>query len=448
MMNKLICCVLSVSLLLTAPLSADLNKDLNDFFQGMGASSNLSTGDIYSGQKAGYATGGGFTVRNRSMNTKPLTINPPRFDAGCGGIDIFAGGFSFINEDQLVDTMKSIGSSAVSYAFLLGLETVSPQISNGIKQLQSWMNDINDISINSCESGATLAGAVWPKNQEASQHVCKSIGTNLGAFSDYVSGRHGCADQGKHDEQSKRAEESEYKDIFKEEQNIAWEAINKQSLLKNDKELAEHFMTLTGTIITTKDRGANVFASNITNEDYLNVLLNGGEAEIYNCVDKEKCLSIDLKKVVILQEESWSEKIKEEIREIQARVLRDEQLKDEQLELLTKSSLPLYRIINVMTAYNKGISPIELNQLAEEISSQLLLSYLQNVIDIVKDGAFSVKANAMYEDQSKDFIAKLNSLELRIYQDIRKLEKKSNQQFQMFQKIELLEKKVAAEIRL
>jgi conjugative transfer pilus assembly protein TraH len=447
-MIKLVSCVLSVSLLLTAPLSADLNKDLNDFFQGMGASSNLSTGDIYSGQKAGYATGGGFTVRNRAMNTKPLTINPPRFDAGCGGIDIFAGGFSFINEDQLVDTMKSIGSSAVSYAFLLGLETVSPQISNGIKQLQSWMNDINDISINSCETGATLAGSVWPKNQEASQHVCKSIGTNLGAFSDYVSGRHGCADQGKHDEQSKRAEESEYKDILGEEQNIAWKAINKQDLLKGNKELAEHFMSLTGTIITTKDRKVNILSSKITDKEYLNILLKGGELEGYSCVDKEKCLSVDVKKVMIRPDSSWTSIIKGEIREIQKKLLEDKELDSSQLELLSKSSLPLYRIINVMTAYHKGVSPIDMNELSEEISGQILLSYLQDVIDIVRDGALSVKATAMFEDQSKDFITKLNSLELRIYQDIKKRESKSNQEFQMFQKLDLLEKKIANEISL
>ena len=99
---------------------ADLHDELNKFFDRAGASVNVSSGEIYQGQKAGYMTGGGITVRGRVINSKPLSVSLPGFDAGCGGIDIFNGGFTFINHEQLV------GSSAFGYAFLLGLETVSP----------------------------------------------------------------------------------------------------------------------------------------------------------------------------------------------------------------------------------------------------------------------------------------------------------------------------------
>ena len=95
---------------------ADLNNELNKFFNQFGVSSHVDSAEIYNGQKAGYMTGGGFVTRNRVVNTQVASVNLPRFDAGCGGIDIFAGGFSFINHEQLIQTMKNIAGDAVGGA--------------------------------------------------------------------------------------------------------------------------------------------------------------------------------------------------------------------------------------------------------------------------------------------------------------------------------------------
>ncbi len=110
----------------------DLNTHLNAFFDSFGSVANVNSAEIYEGQKAGYATGGGISVRNRVMNSKLGNVQLPEINAGCGGIDIYTGGFSFIKSDELINTLKSIGSNAKGYAFLLGLETVSPQIANNI----------------------------------------------------------------------------------------------------------------------------------------------------------------------------------------------------------------------------------------------------------------------------------------------------------------------------
>ncbi len=92
--SKLSCSCLSlrhlIAILLFLPslLLGALKEDLNKFFDSMGANANVSAGDVYQGQKAGYATGGGVSIRNPSINTKLATVNLPEFDAGCGGIDI------------------------------------------------------------------------------------------------------------------------------------------------------------------------------------------------------------------------------------------------------------------------------------------------------------------------------------------------------------------------
>ena len=47
-------CVLSLFPLIAR---ADLNDELNKFFERAGASVNVTSGEIYQGQKAGYMTG-------------------------------------------------------------------------------------------------------------------------------------------------------------------------------------------------------------------------------------------------------------------------------------------------------------------------------------------------------------------------------------------------------
>ena len=87
-------------------IHADLKKDLNEFFDSFGASTNVSSAEVYEGQKAGYATGGSVTVRNRLLNSKILTVNLPKINAGCGGIDIYAGGMSFVSSEKLIENSE------------------------------------------------------------------------------------------------------------------------------------------------------------------------------------------------------------------------------------------------------------------------------------------------------------------------------------------------------
>ena len=51
------------------------------------------------GQRRGVLTGGSVNARNRIMNESLWHFVPPSFDAGCGGIDLFAGSFSFISAE-------------------------------------------------------------------------------------------------------------------------------------------------------------------------------------------------------------------------------------------------------------------------------------------------------------------------------------------------------------
>jgi conjugative transfer pilus assembly protein TraH len=312
-------------LLLPSLLVGDLKKDLNKFFDSMGSTSNVSSADIYNGQKAGYATGGSLTVRNPSLNTKVATVNLPQIDAGCGGIDIYTGGFSFINSDQLISTLKSIGSSSAGYAFLLGLETVSPQMANTIRQLQSWANTINSIGINSCETAATLVGSVWPRNEMASQHICRTAATEGGIFSDHIKSRHGCKIPEDQENVLKGVSNSNPL-LLIGNTNLAWKAIQRQKFFQENKNLAELFMTITGTLVqieNEKGRSVKTFPSKIRDTSFLRSILEGGNAIVYKCKDAEQCLIVEEKEVFISENESWGGKIKNILLSIQDKIIDD-----------------------------------------------------------------------------------------------------------------------------
>ncbi len=51
--------------------------------------------DYFAGQQRGYYSGGSFSARWPHKKDYPVTVEMPRVKSGCGGIDVFMGGFSF-----------------------------------------------------------------------------------------------------------------------------------------------------------------------------------------------------------------------------------------------------------------------------------------------------------------------------------------------------------------
>ena len=61
----------------------------------------------YEGAKRGYHTGGSFSARWANNDDRLVTATLPRLKSGCGGIDMFLGGFSFLNVDYFGTILTS-----------------------------------------------------------------------------------------------------------------------------------------------------------------------------------------------------------------------------------------------------------------------------------------------------------------------------------------------------
>ncbi len=389
------------------PVAAgSLENDMQRFWNDMGFNTNVTGSSAFTGQSAGYYSMGNIHARTRSENIQLATIELPSIRAGCGGIDLFAGSFSFINSGQLVASMKAIANNAVGFSFQLALETISPLIAGKISELQDLAQMVNNAGINSCEQAASLVGSVWPKQDIASKHICEAIGSKKGLFSDYAASRNGCGSEGKRSETNAQGD-NEFKNIATENINIAWEALKKSPNISsgniiNDRNLAELFMTLTGTIIIkpgdNADRPSSIqqISGKINNNEIITAILDGNNINILHCDETEKCLNptFDGATQNVSKNNAFKEKIRNLLQEIMDHIKDDTALEDRHKGLINTTSLPLYKMLNIYAAYEGSNNFLDFDTLAEVVALNILYVYIDKIIQSINSASDNLTLEA------------------------------------------------------
>ncbi|WP_319548520.1 conjugal transfer protein TraH [Desulfogranum marinum] len=141
---------------------------------------SISGPNYFHGQERGFYQAGSFSTRWSNTNDYPVTVESPRIKAGCGGIDVFLGGMSFMNTDYLVDKLQGILSGAAAVAFDLGLKTLCSQCSNTIKNFEAIADKLNSMQIEECATAQGVVGVVMDENGFHSSEVMREkLGTAI-----------------------------------------------------------------------------------------------------------------------------------------------------------------------------------------------------------------------------------------------------------------------------
>ncbi len=119
------------------------------------------------GQQRGYLTLGSFSARVPSRTDYLFSIEKPRLDIGCGGIDAFLGGFSFLNFEYLVQKLQRMIQVAPAVAFQVALKQLSPTLGGIIENLESIINTLNSIQLNECALTRGIFTKIIESGQEA-----------------------------------------------------------------------------------------------------------------------------------------------------------------------------------------------------------------------------------------------------------------------------------------
>ena len=399
-MKKTLLFVFLNSLLLSSSLQASMQDNLEKAFQTLGMANNVTEEGGYQDQSGGFYTGGRVFARSKVNNADMFSLQMPHYRAGCGGIDLFMGGFSYINAQAFIALLRNIGSNASGYAFNLALATVTPLINSVLGDLLAKVQKMTNQNINSCEAAATIVGGVWPQSDASTQLLCNAMSKDLGIATDWAQGRQKCgAEEQRTAVLNRKGEKPGFKDILGDQFNIAWKAILKNGFLKNNSALAEFFMTLSGTIIS-KRAGENlevkVLPSKSSDPQLISALLTGNvPVQIYKCdnVSEDQCLSPALQNVVLAKENALSSKVRKILASMADKVRIDKGLSQEEEGFVNSTMIPILKIIAVETAFKKGGSPVSVTDFSEAIAHDILLQYLDEVMSLVWDNVTQLKEN-------------------------------------------------------
>ncbi len=134
----------------------------------------------FEGQKRGYISGGALQMRLKNTNDNLFTVEPPRVKAGCGGIDIFGGGISFLNEDYLVDKFQNIIQVAPAVAFQMAMGTLCKQCQTIMNNLEDISNGLNSIQVNDCRLAKRLVAPIMNgPDQETMGEIWSGVSTEM-----------------------------------------------------------------------------------------------------------------------------------------------------------------------------------------------------------------------------------------------------------------------------
>ncbi len=364
---------------------------MDAFLDDVGGASNVTGPTAFEGQSAGYYSLGNVWTRFPQKTTSIANLQLPRARAGCGGIDIFAGSFSFINASEIVAMMKAVANNAVGFAFSLAIDTVCPECSKIMQEFAQKAQLMNNLNINSCEMAQGLVGGIWPKGDLADKAICEAIGNSEGIFTDYAAAKHGCGTRGQRASTTAQGS-GKYDDVNPGvARNYTWTILKKSAFFSPggnfDRELAEYAMTLLGTIIyippTDDQPGKFVPIAGDASSTLVTSLLDGTSGSnvlIYDCDEPDKCLDPGFKPLSLSASKALRPRVSALIAGMVDAIREDTPITEAQKELLQVASIPLYKILTVQAAYGRGMPTDDRETLAEIASVDLLFAVLDRIV--------------------------------------------------------------------
>lgn len=383
------------------PAAAGVSADMARAFEDMGAAANVTGPAAYQGQAAGYYSLGSMWTRFPQKTVYPANLQLPKVAAGCGGIDVFTGSFSFINADEFVAMLKAVANNAIGFAFKLAIEAISPQIGKSMQDLQDLANKINQQNISSCESAQALVGGLAGEIGIRSSTVCAAVGNSQGIFSDWARSRQKCGNGGAQTATLGQADGA-LKDQVPGPKNYAWDIIKASALGGESEQMRELVMTMTGTIIVPQRAGdsgeVQVVMQGPKVAPILDALLDGTQqVSIYRCDEALACMNPAANGQTFgpLGAAALKPKIRALIESMADKLRTDQALTVPERNLLGMASIPLYKVLAVQAASGFRLSPSEVDTLAEFVAIDTLGAMIANMLDQVAASRGALEARGV-----------------------------------------------------
>ena len=382
-MKKLSLSILFV-FLTTSSSYASLNGEVNNWFTKQDYA-NVTPAGSFETQAGRMYTGGGISTRSQvSPVFELVSIQSPKISAGCGGIDIFTGGFSHINADQFVASLRAIGQNAKSLAMMMAIKIVTPQLEDLMNKVKGFADRFNQFQTDSCQAASALletgTRAVGWTESCVTLRMERLGETRAVAENSCTTGGKGLPSLTSNETMNRKA--------FVEG-NLVWNVLMQDAYFRNDVDLAEMIMNITGTVIMDKGSSndpepkvkakvASIIGNDYTSEQFKNIFnalyLGRKSAEsltMFKCsagdrsANIKSCTNLTTPQNVPIQWDGMKTKVDNILASITNKIVSGQgKFTPVEVGLIESTNLPIYRFISAATAsdmyvYTSNNNPAE-----------------------------------------------------------------------------------------
>ncbi|GAD91270.1 hypothetical protein VHA01S_080_00100 [Vibrio halioticoli NBRC 102217] len=275
----------------TSVMASSINDKMDDAFNALMNSTEPAS---YDTARRGVLSGGQIFIKVPTKRANIASATAPSIQAGCGGIDLYGGSFSYINADQFVQTFQAVGANALGYGVKLAIQSACPSCEQVMTSLEKTAQAINSMNIDSCNmaEGLVNATADFATGKQADASA-KAMGVNTGVMDDINAAWSWIGTEGKSASNTiKTSNPDEYKTQITG--NIAWRAFNNgeiKSVYGADDDFLELMMTITGTVVIsdTSSQADSIPQTQVYKGHGVKLadLVSGGEYLVYECDTNE-----------------------------------------------------------------------------------------------------------------------------------------------------------------
>lgn len=374
------------SLMLSPLRAGDLNAEVNNMFNNLGAVGNYTEPGAFRGQTFNTYTGGSLFLRSPNKVYQLAAIQFPSAKAGCGGIDVFGGSFSHISATEFKNMLKNITAALPGIAFQLALEAVSPLLgglTKWAKGLETW---INNARINSCETAKAIVSTAAESVGYSSQETCADLAIEMGLETDRDSARRRCATDRPGILASARAStDPNIKNKAPFVGNLTWKALQYAGAYLDDPE-RELIMSMVGTLIVYPEesgRDPDPIAPTLTSISHLlygqtNAAAGNVTQHLLKCNNYTDCDVVTIDTAYV--HTPFTKKVEDMMRSIASKIATRTAIPNNSPEVgfVNQTTEPVYKMLSIgSTIPGSGLSDSLIGQYRDVIAADYAYVFLE-----------------------------------------------------------------------
>lgn len=438
--------LLSASVMLGLSIHASANS-MEGVFNELNGTATYGGPAAIQSQTMNYYHGGNITLATPTRSYNLVTAQAPSINAGCGGIDLHMGGFSFISKEQFVQLLRNIGSNALGYGFKIALQNICPTCENVMTSLQNVADRINQFNINSCQAakGIVHAAANEVFNTQYDTKVM-DWGMADGIYRDGADAYRNVKNIFNKEKRKEALEAARRRNPVREEDlpigNITWNALSKvRGLSEIDK---RRFMGLIGTVVLDDKGSSHLY---LPKEPFITKKIIGSNTKILMQIPT--CQNRDCTQMAwetFENQRSFKMLVNDRMNFIRKKIS-DRQpygaANDQILAFVNATDIPVYKIAALSASLNNStVGEVMIVKYSELIATKYAQSYIGMVASTLRNSLeyqMSKESHAAKVQHITTLISRVNELEKQLAMDVEQLYNSAQTSFIVAQEVKILE---------